>query len=251
MIVASNDTLIAVVTGGSRGIGRAICLTLGGAGIRVVVGCRENVELAQQVCCEIERDGGDAVPFLADISNPQGAEALLRAPLRAFGKPANILVNNAGICTPGKLHTITDAEWERVMATNLLGPWWTTRAFVRLLDGQEGDIINIASTAATAPLGRSHHYVASKAALLGITKSLALELAPAIRVNAVVPGYVGTERHKCETENDIDRNLNNIPLKRMIEPSEVANAVLYFATMQYGITGTSLVADGCLTCSRD
>lgn len=245
MIAASNDTLIAVVTGGSRGIGRAICHTLGRAGIRVVVGCRENLELARQVCYEIERDGGNAVPFLADISNPQGAEALLQAPLRAFGKPANILVNNAGICTLGNLHTITDTDWEQVMATNLMGPWWTTRAFVRLLDGQEGDIINIASTAAIAPLGRSHHYVASKAALLGITKSLALELAPTIRVNAVIPGYVATERHKSTAVEERDIILNQMSLKGMIEPEEVANAVLYFATMQYCITGTSLFVDGC------
>ncbi|NLV44189.1 MAG: SDR family NAD(P)-dependent oxidoreductase [Candidatus Hydrogenedentes bacterium] len=241
MIAASNDTLIAVVTGGSREIGRAICLALSGAGVRVVVGCQENVDLADQVCGEIERDGGNAVPFLADISNPQGAEALLQAPLRAFGKPANILVNNAGICTPGNLHTITDSDWEQVMATNLMGPWWTTRAFARLLDGQEGDIINIASTAATAPLGRSHHYVASKAALLGITKSLALELAPAIRVNAVVPGYVATERHKSGSVKEQGNILDRTPLCYIIKPSEIANYVLYFATMQCHATGTVLI----------
>lgn len=244
MIASSNDTLIAVVTGGSRGIGRAICHTLGRAGIRVIVGCRENVELARQVCDEIERDGGSAVPFLADISNPQGAEALLQAPLHAFGKPANILVNNAGICSPGNLHTITDEDWQQVMATNLLGPWWTTRAFARLLEGQEGDIINIASTAATAPLGRSHHYVASKAALLGITKSLALELAPTIRVNAVVPGYVATERHKSGPVEDQGNILDRTPLGCIIEPSEIANAVSYFVTMQHHATGTALVVDG-------
>lgn len=234
---------VAVVIGASRGIGRAIAMALGVAGAEVIVGCHEQLSHAKFVCKEIEERGGRAFAVSADITQPDEIAFLFDEVERVFGRSANILINSAGFCPPGYLTDISEEAWASVLDINLGGPWRCTAEFTRRFDSECGHVVNISSTAAFSPYPRSHHYVAAKAGLIGITRSLALELAPRIRVNAIAPGYVLTERHREDAER-CTAMAKETPLGRLVRPEEIAGICLLLISSDAPITGQVIVVDG-------
>jgi meso-butanediol dehydrogenase / (S,S)-butanediol dehydrogenase / diacetyl reductase len=191
--MAELDDKVALVTGGGRGIGRAIALALAEAGAAVAVAGR-NVANLEQVAAEVAARGGRAIALSCDVADGQEVgEAIAQA--RAALGPIQILVNNAGITASVKFTDTDDATWERIMRVNATGPFWCCRAVVPdMIDRKWGRIVNIASIAALAGLPYSAGYSASKHALLGLTRSLALELGRHnITANALCPGWVETD----------------------------------------------------------
>lgn len=238
---------VALVTGASRGLGKAIALALGQAGAKLVLVAR-STELLQQVATEVRALGAEAEVYPADVSNHAQVEALERAVRARFGT-MQILVNNAGINIRKQLTDLTLDDWNRVLATNLTSVFLMCRAFVPLLKGQGyGRIINVASMLAHVGLPSRTAYAASKAGLLGFTRALALELAPEkITVNAICPGPYPTEINKPLLENAelTQFFLSRVPLGRWGQPEEIGQLVVYLCSDAASyITGTDIVIDG-------
>ncbi len=226
---------IALVTGGSRGIGRAICLALAAEGAAVAVNYRSGEAQAQEVAREIEAGGGRAAAIGGDVSDYNQAQQVVQRAAEALGG-LHILVNNAGVARTGRLHELSEADWDLVMNVNVKGIFLCSRAAApHLANG--GAIVNVASLA-----GRSSSpamacaYSASKAAVLGLTRHLAKELGPQrTRVCAVNPGVVRTDM--VTTNYQAGRMMElaeSTPLGRIIEPEEVAAAVVFLASKEAG-----------------
>jgi 3-oxoacyl-[acyl-carrier protein] reductase len=225
------------VTGGSRGIGRAIAVELAGAGAEVVVGCRSGTEEAEAVATEI---GGRAVQ--ADLTDPEQAKALVEE----AGEIA-ILVNNAGLTRDGVLARMTDADWRDVVETNLSSVFYTCRAASRgMMKRRSGAIVNISSIVGVRGNWGQTNYSASKAGIIGFTKSLARELGSrGVRANVVAPGYVKTRLTDELPEEARDAMLGNTPLGRLGDPEDVAGAVRFLCSDEASfITGEVLLVDG-------
>jgi 3-oxoacyl-[acyl-carrier protein] reductase len=240
------DEKIALVTGGSRGIGRAICLELARDGAAVVVNYRSRGDEAEAVVAEIRAAGGRAEPFAADVASEKDSRALLAHAIRTYGR-LDILVCNAGIIRDQLLGAMKVEEWDDVMQTNVRGVFLTIReALPQMMSQRAGAIILLSSIGAERG-GRGHaNYVASKGAVNAMVKSLAVELAPrGIRVNAVAPGIIITEmtdRIRTFAEAEIQAQ---IPLKRLGTPEEVARAVRFLASPDASyITGEILHVTG-------
>ncbi|MFO7265189.1 MAG: 3-oxoacyl-[acyl-carrier-protein] reductase [Bacillota bacterium] len=238
----------AVVTGSTRGIGRAIAEGLAREGAFVVVSGRSR-EQAEQVAAELVAAGGQAIGVAADVANPESAEALIQAALNATGR-LDILVNNAGITRDNLFVRMKRDEWEAVLDVNLHGAYNCTRAAVRpMLKQRYGRIVNISSVVAlTGNVGQAN-YAASKAALIGFTKSLARELASRnITVNVVAPGYIRSDMTDALSDEIKQKLLAQIPMGRVGEPEEVAHAVLFLVDEAASyITGQTIVVDGGLS----
>jgi len=240
------DGQVALVTGGSRGIGRAICLELARDGAAVVVNYRSRNEEAEAVIAEIRAAGGRAESFAADVANEQDARALLAHTLRVYER-LDVLVCNAGIVRDQLLGAMQADDWDVVMQTNVRGVFLSIReALPQMMSQRGGSIIALSSIAAERG-GRGHaNYVASKGAINAMVKSLAVELAPrGIRVNAVAPGIIVTEmtgRIRTFAEPEIRAQ---IPLKRLGQPEEVARAVRFLASPDASyVTGEILHVTG-------
>jgi 3-oxoacyl-[acyl-carrier protein] reductase len=236
---------IAVVTGAGRGIGRAIALKFAGAGADVVCVSR-TAENAEKVANEIRALGRKAWAHALDISDAAAVAAAGERILAEAGR-VDILVNNAGVTRDGLLMRMSEADWDIVLDTNLKGAFLVTKAFSRaFLKQQSGRIINIASVIGLIGNAGQCNYAASKAALIGFTKSVARELASrGITANTVAPGFVETDMTgglKAETRNEV---LKQIPLNSFGQPEDIANAVLFLASpaARY-ITGQVLAVDG-------
>ncbi|MDH5244060.1 MAG: 3-oxoacyl-ACP reductase FabG, partial [Chloroflexota bacterium] len=184
----------ALVTGGSRGIGRGIVLRLAGQGADVAFSYRGNAEAAQGAVAEVEAMGRRAVAIQGDVKDPQSAEAVVKSAIEAFGK-VDILVNNAGITRDDLIMRMSEEAWRDVLETNLFGAFWMTKAVTRpMLKARSGRIVNITSVSGQAGQTGQANYSAAKAGLIGLTKATARELASrGITVNAVAPGFVLTE----------------------------------------------------------
>jgi len=225
---------VALVTGASRGIGRVTALTLAEHGADVVV-CARSAELLTEVASQIEALGRRALAVTADVSKTADIENLLEKALATFGR-VDILVNNAGITRDGLLMRMKDEDWDSVLDTNLKSAFLLSRSLAKVMSKQRyGRIINISSVVGEIGNPGQANYAASKAGLLGLTKSVARELARRnVTVNAVTPGFIETEMTDALGENARQELLSKIPLGRLGQAEDVAHAVLYLASEHAG-----------------
>jgi 3-oxoacyl-[acyl-carrier protein] reductase len=237
----SLDGKVALVTGGSRGIGAAISRELAKAGARVALNYRAGQEAADEIADEV---GGLAVQ--ADVSNPEDVQALIE---RVEGELGDIdaLVNNAGVTRDTLIARMTDDDWQTVIDTNLRGTFNTSRAMSRkMLRRRAGSIVNLSSVVGVHGNPGQANYAASKAGIIGLTKALARELGSrGVRVNAIAPGYISTELTDVLPEEARGLILQNTPLGRLGEPEDVARAVRFLCSDEAAfITGEVLLVDG-------
>lgn len=236
---------IAIVTGASRGIGRETALVLASKGASVVLTARGN-DLIEQLASEISGLGVDALPVVADVANPDDVERLFATVMERFGR-VDILVNNAGITRDALLMRMKDEEWDEVIDTNLKGAFLCTRAAARIMMKQRyGRIINVTSVVGEMGNAGQANYCASKAGMIGLTKSTARELASrSITVNAVSPGFITTDMTDKLSEKVRQDLAAQIPLGRFGTPADVAGAVAFLASEGAGyITGHVLSVNG-------
>jgi 3-oxoacyl-[acyl-carrier protein] reductase len=236
----------AVVTGGSRGIGRAIVLRLAIQGADVAFSYRGNAAAAQETVQAVEAMGRKAVPLQGDATDPEAASALVKAALDAFGK-IDILVNNAGITRDDLIMRMSVEDFRAVLETNLFGAFYAIKAVTRpMLKAKGGRIINITSVSGQAGQMGQANYSAAKAGLIGLTKATARELASrGITCNAVAPGFVLTELTQDLPQALQDQITAQTPLGRFGTTAEVANAVAFLASDEAAfITGQVLAVDG-------
>jgi 3-oxoacyl-[acyl-carrier protein] reductase len=236
---------IALVTGASQGIGRACAVELARAGATVVVAARNEVKLAEAVA-EIEGAGGQAAAIPLDVANEESIKAGAKAVIERFGK-VEILVNNAGITRDGLMMAMKRADWDGVLETNLTGAFLLTQAVLRpMLKNRWGRIINISSVVGRTGQAGQVNYAASKAGLIGLTRSLAREVASrGITVNAVAPGYIETPMTAVLDEKQRAAMMATIPLGRAGTDVEIAQAVAFLASDAAGyITGHVLDVNG-------
>ncbi len=236
----------AVVTGGSRGIGRAIALRLGAQGADVAFSYRGNEAAAKETAGAIEGLGRRALAVQADVSDPESADSLIKAALEAFGK-VDILVNNAGVTRDDLIMRMSLDDWRTVLETNLFGAFYATKAVTRpMLKAKGGRIINITSVSGQAGQTGQANYSAATAGLSGLTQATARELASrGITCNAVAPGFVLTELTKDLPENVQAQLTDRTPLGRFGTVEEIADAVAFLVSDEAAfITGQVLAVDG-------
>lgn len=239
---------VAIVTGASRGIGRAIAIALASEGADVVVNYASNHDAAAEVASAIEAEGRRAVLVPGSVADPELAERLAQTALDEFGK-IDVLVNNAGINRDGYLMMLRDSAWQEVLEVNLDGTFFCCRAVLDAMRSQRGGtIVNMTSTAGLKGRGGQVNYAATKGAIISLTKSLAMELGPhGIRVNATAPGFVETDMVSGYlAREDVKQTfLDATPVGRFGQPEDVASAVLYLASPESAfVNGHTLLVNG-------
>ena len=236
---------VALVTGSTRGIGRAIAETLARAGAKVMISSR-NSEDCERVVAAFTEQGLEAKGFAADVADPAAAQQLIQETIATWGE-INILVNNAGITKDNLVMRMKAADWDTVMAVNLKSVFNLSQAVIRpMLKAKGGRIINITSVVGQMGNPGQTNYSASKAGIIGFTKSLAREIASRnITVNAVAPGYIATNMTENLTDDAKQRLMDQIPLGRIGDASDVANLVAFLASDLAGyVTGQVYNVDG-------
>jgi len=236
----------ALVTGGSRGIGKIICLTLAKAGAFVAINYRAEEKAAENVLKVIKEQGGDGELERFDVADPSGVERGVAAIVSRRGS-IDILVNNAGIAHDGLIGRMKDEDWNEVLATNLTGSFHVSRAVSKIMIRKRtGRIINITSTAGEIGNAGQVNYSAAKAGLIGFTRALARELAPRnILVNAVSPGIIEGGMGDRLTDEQLDAIRTHIPLRKSGTPEDVAAAVLFLCSgMSDYVTGQTIRVNG-------
>ncbi len=240
------DGKCALVTGASRGIGRAVALKLAAEGAKVALNFAGNEAAANAVCEEIKSAGGQAILVKADVSDEAAVQQMVQTVAEAFGR-IDILVNNAGITRDGLLARMKEEDWDAVLSTNLKGVFLTTKAATKLMMKQRaGRIVNMASVVGVTGNAGQANYSAAKAGVIGFTKTIAKELASrGITANAVAPGFIDTDMTSALSDKAKEAALSGIPLGRMGTPEDIAAAVLFLVSDQASyITGQVLNVDG-------
>ena len=240
------DGKVALVTGASRGIGRAIALKLASEGAKVAINYAGNTAKAEAVKAEIEAAGGEAMLVQADVSDAAQVDAMVKTVAEAFGT-IDILVNNAGITRDGLLMRMKEEDFDAVLNTNLKGVFHCTKAVSRLMMKKRyGRIVNMASVVGLMGNAGQTNYAAAKAGVMGFSKSAARELASrGITVNTVAPGCINTDMTAVLPDKVKEGMLQSIPLQRIGEPEDVATAVLFLASdLAAYITGQNVDVDG-------
>ncbi len=237
---------VALVTGASRGIGRAIAVELARAGAEVAVNFAASEDAAREVASEIEALGRKAYLVKFDVAEPEGVAQGVKEVEETFGR-IDILVNNAGITRDGLLVRMKEEDWERVLSVNLKGAFLVTKAVIPgMMKRRWGRIINVSSVVAFSGNPGQSNYAASKAGLVGFSRSLALEVARrGITVNVVAPGFIETDMTAALPEKAREALLSQVPMGRAGTPEEVAHAVVFLASDKASyITGTVLHVNG-------
>jgi len=237
---------VAIVTGASGGIGKAIALAYAKEGAAVAIHYNGNQKRAEEVKKEIESFGGKAELFQCNIADFNECKSMIQAVKKTFGR-IDILVNNAGITKDGLLMAMSEEDFDAVIDTNLKGTFHCMRFVSRIMMKQRyGRIINISSVSGVAGNPGQANYCSSKAGMIGLTKSAAKELASRnITVNAIAPGFVKTDMTEVLPEEVKEQAMKQIPLGRFAEPADIANAAVFFASdLSSYITGQVLLADG-------
>ena len=240
------DGKVALVTGASRGIGRAVALKLASEGAKVAINYAGSQGKAEEVKAEIEKMGGEAILVQANVADKDAVEAMVGKVVEAFGT-IDILVNNAGITRDGLLARMKDEDFEAVVDINLKGVFYCTKAVAKLMmKKRSGRIVNMASVVGLTGNAGQTNYAASKAGVIGFSKSAAKELASrGITVNMVAPGFIATDMTDAMNEKAKEAVLGTIPMKRMGQPEDVANAVLFLVSENASyITGQIVNVDG-------
>lgn len=238
-------TRTAFITGGSRGIGRACAIALAQTGVRVAVAARDLARL-EETAVEIKKAGADAHVVAIDMASVDSIKEAIASTAKDFGR-IDILVNNAGITRDGLALRMKPDDWDTVLRTNLTGAFFATQQVLQgMMKERWGRIVNIASVVGEAGNPGQANYVASKAGLIGLTKSLAQEMASRnITVNAVTPGFIETDMTAVLTDEQKGNLLAQIPLKRFGKPEDIAEAVRFLASDEAGyITGHVLSVNG-------
>lgn len=248
----SLDGQVAIVTGASGGLGRGFARTLAKAGAKVALAARRAERLSESAA-EIEAFGGQALPVAVDVTDPGAVAEAVEAAEARLG-PISILVNNAGIAVDKPLLETEEADWDRVLDTNLKGAWLMAREVAGRMakDGGGGRIINVASILGQTAAARVHGYAASKAALIHLTRTMAVELARhGIRVNAIAPGYIETDLNRDFLAGAAGKSLvKRVPLRRFGRPEDLDAVLLLLASEAGGyLTGSTVTVDGGLSLS--
>ena len=233
---------LALVTGASRGIGKACAIELAKAGYDVVINYAGNVEAANKTVEEIKALGVEAAAYKFDVSNPEEVNVSIAEIIEKYGR-IDILVNNAGITRDGLFMRMSEENWNAVINTNLSSAFYVSQPVVKVMMKQRnGAIVNMASVVGVSGNAGQANYSAAKAGLIGLTKTLAKELGSrGIRVNAVAPGFINTDMTK---DLDTSKFTDFIPLKRLGEPEDIAKAVKFLAVDAQYVTGQVLEVDG-------
>lgn len=237
---------VAVVTGSSRGIGRAVAIQLGQDGYNVVVNYHNNPALAEEVLADIKNAGGNGICVGADVSVPASAQELIDKTVHSFGR-LDVLVNNAGISHDQLLMRLSDEDWNRMIATNLGAAFYCCRAAIKpMIKNRFGRIINIGSVVGLSGNPGQVHYAAAKAGIIGMTGSIAREYGMrGITANVVAPGYIETDMTANINPDQNKKIAEGIALRRLGKPEDVAGLVSFLASGQASyITGQTLRVDG-------
>lgn len=237
---------VALVTGASKGIGEAIAKKLASQGAFVIVNYNGSKERAEALVAQIREQGADAVPYQCDVADFQAVEAMVKELISAYGR-IDILVNNAGITRDNLIMKMSEEDFDAVLATNLKGAFNTIRHLARqMVKQRSGKIINISSVSGVLGNAGQANYAASKAGVIGLTKSMARELASrGINVNAIAPGFVETEMTQALSETVREGATAQIPLRRFGTPREIADVAAFLASDEASyITGQIIHVDG-------
>jgi 3-oxoacyl-[acyl-carrier protein] reductase len=240
---------IALVTGGSRGIGRSIVETLAREGAKVAFVYKGSQDAANALAADLTAKGSEVVAIQGDVASTEDADRIVAEVVAKWGR-LDILVNNAGIIKDGLLAMMERDAWQAVIDTNLTGVYNFCHAAVRQMMGQRyGRIVNMSSVAAEYGNQGQVNYAASKGGIQGLTRCLATEIGKRkITVNAVAPGFIETDMTEAVRNLGGDKIVDNVPLKRLGKPEDIANAVLFLASDEASyITGVTLTVDGGMT----
>ncbi len=244
-VLAELSGAVVVVTGASRGLGRTIAEEFGSAGAKVVVNYARSKEPAEAVAKKLEESGGEAIVVQADVSDAGQAQKLIDETVERFGR-VDVLINNAGITQDRLLRKMAVEDWDKVVKVDLNSCYYTVHAALpHMMEQENGRIVNISSFVGEAGNLGQANYAAAKAGMLGFTKTAALELARyGITVNAICPGFIGTDMVNAIPEDVQEKLLKTIPLRRFGKPEEIAKCVRYVVEHGDYMTGSTLDING-------